>query len=158
MAMRFLCESHRQQLLRSQAVAEIRWDEWMEAGREAFSNKEWLIALRYLGSSYELSELLLKRAAVPLVPCLDRFMLSGHFLAECLRHCGETQLQRHCLLEVHHRLLAMLRSPPGAELPLQRNIEFSLQMLSRHYEELGEGDLLRACEQETRRLLRRSVH
>ena len=158
MAMRFLCESHRQQLQRSQAVAEIRWDEWMEAGREAFSNKEWLVALKYLGSSYELSDLLLKRNAVPLLPSLDRFMLSGHFLAECLRHCGEAQLQRHCLLEVHHRLLAILRSPQGAELPLQHNIEISLQMLSRHYDSAGEADLLLACEQETRRLLRRSVH
>ncbi len=158
MAMRFLCESHRQQLLRNQAVAEIRWDEWMEAGREAFSNKEWLVALRYLGPSYELSDLLLKRAWAPDLPCLDRFMLSGHFLAECLRRCGETQLQRHCLLEVHHRLLAILRSAQGAELPLHRNIEISLQMLSRHYEAVGEADLLVACEQETRRLLCRCVH
>ncbi len=158
MAMRFLCESHRQQLLRSQAVAEMRWDEWMEAGREAFSNKEWLVALKYLGSSYELSELLLKRAWTPLLPCLDRLMVSGHFLAECLRHCGETQLQRHCLLEVHHRLLTTIRSPQGAELPLRANIEISLQMLSRHYSDTGEADLLVACEQETRRMLRRSVH
>jgi hypothetical protein len=158
MAMRFLCESHRQQLLSNQAVAEIRWDEWMEAGREAFSNKEWLVALRYLGASYELSDLLLKRAWTPGLPCLDRFMLSGHFLAECLRHCGEIQLQRHCLLEVHHRLLAILRSPQGADLPLHRNIEISLQMLSRHYDATGEADLLLACERETRRLLRCNVH
>ncbi len=41
MAMRFLCESHRQQLLRNQAVAEIRWDEWMEAGRPLAIKNGW---------------------------------------------------------------------------------------------------------------------
>ncbi len=158
MAMRFLCESHRQQLLRSQAVAEMRWDEWMEAGREAFREKDWVVALRYLGSSYELSDLLLKSAWTLTLPSLDRFMLSGHFLAECLRHCGEVKLQRHCLLEIHYRLLAALRSPQGAGLPLRRNIEISLHMLLRHFKATGEADLIVACEQETRRVLRRSVN
>ncbi|MDF1691910.1 MAG: hypothetical protein P1U47_06035 [Zhongshania sp.] len=158
MTMRFLCETHRQQLLRSQAVAEIRWDEWMEAGREALSQKDWRAALKYLGSSYELSEVLLTQCSVPDLAYLDRYMVSGHFLAECLRHCGELQLQRHCLLEVHYRLLAILRSPQGQGLPLQRNIEISLQMLTRHYDATGEVDSFLACRAETQRLLQRSVH
>ncbi|CAA0102313.1 MULTISPECIES: hypothetical protein [Zhongshania] len=158
MAMQFLCSTHRQQLKRSRVVAENRWDEWMEAGREAFAQRDWQAALKYLGCSFELSEMLLNSEALPTLSNVDRYMVSGHFLAECFGRCHDRCLQRHCLLAVHHHLLKVLRSPQGRGLSLQRNVEISLQMLSRHYEAAGEEEMLQACYQESMRLLKHSYH
>lgn len=158
MAMQFLCSTHRQQLKRSRVVAENRWDEWMEAGREAFAQRDWQAALKYLGCSFELSGMLLNSEALPTLSNVDRYMVSGHFLAECFGRCHDRCLQRHCLLAVHHHLLKVLRSPQGRGLSLQRNVEISLQMLSRHYEAAGEEEMLQACYQESMRLLKHSYH
>ncbi|CAA0092817.1 Uncharacterised protein [Zhongshania aliphaticivorans] len=158
MAMQFLCSAHRQQLKRSKVVAENRWDEWMEAGREAFAQRDWQSALKYLGCSFELSEMLLSNEDLPSLSNIDRYMVSGHFLAECFARCHENCLQRHCLLAVHHHLLKLLRSPQGLGLSLQRNVEISLQMLARHYEAAGEEETLHACYQETTRLLKHRCH
>ena len=158
MSIRFLCDAHRKQLLRSKLVAENRWDEWMEAGREAYAERNWVAALRYLGCSFELSELLLGVERLPDAPSLDRYMLAGHYLAECFARCGDRHLQRHCLLAVHYRLLKTLQSPEGRGLSLQRNVEISLQMLERHYRAENRLDELSHCRRESLRLLQRCYH
>lgn len=158
MAFQFLCAAHRQQLCQDVSAAELRWDEWMSVGRRAFAEKEWRMAVRYLGCSFELSEILLSYEVLPSLAALDRFMVSGHFLAECFANTGNSDLQQHCLLAVHHRLLKVLRSPEGKSLPLQRNVEFSLQMLGRFYEEEGNRDAFEHCQRESRRLLQRCYH
>lgn len=158
MAIQFLCSTHRQQLTRSRVVAENRWDEWMEAGRDAFAQRDWHAALKYLGCSFELSEMLLLGGEKPTISDIDRYMVSGHFLAECFGRCQDSCLQRHCLLAVHHHLLKVLRSPYGRGLSLRRNVEISLQMLSRHYHAAGEEEMLQACYQESMRLLKHSCH
>ncbi|WP_372863868.1 hypothetical protein [Spongiibacter sp.] len=158
MGIRFLCESHRQQLQRSEAVAMQRWEEWMEAGREAYAQREWLPALRYLGCCFELSELMLATTNQSLLHNLDRHMLSGHYLAECFARCGDTDLQQHCLLAVHHRLLQTLRSPAGQGLALRQNVEISLQMLERYYRRANRLDELSHCQRESQRLLRSHCH
>ncbi len=158
MAFHFLCEAHRQQLASAGPAAEQRWEEWMAVGRRAFSARDWTAALRYLGCCFELSEILLAKAPSPSLAALDRFMVSGHFLAECFANAGSGDLQQHCLLAVHHRLLTVLRSPEGRHLPLKRNVEFSLEMLCRYYTEQGNLDAFEHCARESKRLLRRCYH
>jgi hypothetical protein len=158
MAMQFLCSTHRQQLKGCTMVAENRWHEWMEAGREAFAQEDWQAALKYLGCSFELSEMLLESDDLPVLSNIDRYMVSGHFLAECFGRCQDRCLQRHCLLAVHRQLLNMLRSPQGWGLSLNRNVEISLQMLSRHYRSAGEEVMLQDCYEESMRLLKHRCH
>ena len=158
MSIRFLCESHREQLQQSQPVARQRWEEWMEVGREAYARRDWLPALRFLGCSFELSELMMAGNAQPDVPDLDRHMISGHYLAECFARCGEHDLQRHCLLAVHYRLLQTLRNAGERRLPLKYNVEISLQMLERYYRDAGCLDELSHCQRESKRLLARYYH
>lgn len=158
MSIRFLCDSHRQQLQRSEAVAALRWEEWMEAGREAYAQRDWVPALRYLGCCFELSELMLRGAAELLLDDLDRYMVSGHYLSECFARCGDEALQQHCLLAVHHRLLQALRQGEGRRLPLYKNVEISLEMLERFYREGGRLDELAHCRRESRQLLQRCYH
>ena len=158
MSIRFLCDAHREQLQQSQAIACQRWDEWMEAGREAYSRRDWLPALRFLGCCFELSELMMKGNHQPDVPELDRHMISGHYLAECFARCGESDLQRHCLLAVHYRLLQALRNARGRRLPLKHNVDISLQMLERYYRDAGCLDELTHCRRESKRLLVRCYH
>jgi hypothetical protein len=158
MAIQFLCANHRQQLLHSPIVAQARWNEWMETGREAFSQRDWLKALKFLGCSFELSELLLNQTRKPLLSDLDRYMLAGHFLAECFAHCGDVASQRHCLMAVHHRLMAVLTSPEGRGLALKCNVEISLQMLQRHFDKTGESAQIQACYDESMGLLKRAYH
>lgn len=158
MSIRFLCESHRQQLQRSEAVASQRWEEWMEAGREAYAQRDWVPALRYMGCCFELSELMLSGERELALEDVDRHMLSGHYLSECFARCGDPSLQQHCLLAVHHRLLQALRNGLGRRLPLYKNVEISLQMLERFYREGGRMDELAHCQRESRRLLRSCYH
>ncbi|AKH69040.1 hypothetical protein IMCC21906_01362 [Spongiibacter sp. IMCC21906] len=158
MSFQFLCAAHRQQLSSNASAAELRWEEWMETGRRAFADRDWRHAVRFLGCSFELSELLLACDSQPNLDALDRFMVSGHFLAECFANTGNRDLQQHCLLAVHHRLLKVLRTPEGRSLPLKRNIEFSLQMLSRYYEAEGNRDAFDHCQRESQRLLNRCYH
>jgi hypothetical protein len=158
MAMQFLCSTHRDQLKSSTILAQSRWNEWMETGREAFAQRDWQAALKYFGCSFELSEMLLDSDALPVHSNIDRYMVSGHFLAECFGRCQNQCLQRHCLLAVHHHLLTVLRSPDGPSLSLKRNVEISLQMLSRHFEAAGEAAMLQPCYEESMRLLRYSCH
>ena len=158
MAMQFLCSTHRRQLKRCTLVAENRWDEWMEAGRQAFAQRDWQAALKYLGCSFELSEMLLEGDDLPALSNVDRYMVSGHFLAECFGRCQDRCLQRHCLLAVHRHLLNILRSPQGRGLSLKRNVEISLQMLSRHYQSAGEEAMLQDCYEESMRLLKHRCH
>lgn len=158
MAFQFLCATHRQQLSRSPVVSEQRWEEWMEAGRLAFADRDWSLALRFLGCSFELSEIMLSLEPRLSLVALDRYMVSGHFLAEGFANAGNPDLQLHCLLAVHHRLLSIIRSPEGQGLALKNNVEFSLQMLSRFYSERDNAVAFEHCERESRRLLQRCYH
>lgn len=158
MAFQFLCAAHRQQLTLDLAEAQRRWEHWMEVGRKAFAERDWRSAVKFLGCGFELSELMLSDDDNPDLDALDRFMVSGHFLAECFANTGNSDLQQHCLLAVHHRLLKTLRSPAGKTLPLQRNVEFSLQMLCRYYDGQGKRDAFEHCQRESRRLLQRCYH
>ncbi len=158
MAIRFLCPQHREQLLRFDDAGCECWQRWMTAGRQAYAQRDWQEALRFLGSSFELSELVLDQQSSPALDALDRYMVSGHFLAECFVRCGDRALQRHCLLAVHYRLLQALRKPGGTLLPLKHNIEISLQMLERAYRADNRLDELAHCQRESRRLVARCYH
>ena len=158
MAIRFLCASHRAQLEGSTLVAAQRWDDWMERGREAFADKQWLRALQFFGCSFELAEMALAEHCRPTLMALDRYMVSGHFLASCFARCGKPDLQKHSLLAVHYRLLKTLRQPAGAGLSLENNIAISMQMLERCFANAGGSAELDACRRETARLCRRRWH
>lgn len=158
MAIRFLCQQHRDQLANYKDTGSECWQQWMTAGRRAYAERNWQEALRFLGSSFELSELVLDGQSTPALDDLDRFMVSGHFLSECFVRCGDRALQRHCLLAVHYRLLQALRRPSGKLLPLKHNVEISLHMLERAYRADNRLDELAHCQRESRRLVARCYH
>jgi len=54
--MRFLCNSHRQQLLNNEHQVAAIWNEWMQQGYALFEQKQWSKAFQYLGYSYEAAE------------------------------------------------------------------------------------------------------
>jgi hypothetical protein len=100
--------------------------------------REFLRAIRYLGSSFDIGEMLLSQPELLLpeeeMSHVDRFMVAGHYLAEAYGRLGEAELERNYLLIVHQRLMLELGSNTARKPFLKHNIELSLCMLKRHYQ------------------------
>jgi hypothetical protein len=158
MAGKFLCAPHRALLSQDRNIALMRWEEWMTAGQEAMANVQWVEALRYLGCCYELGEMVLEQGDSLSEDDVDRYMVSGHYLAECFARCGARELRCHYLLAVHYQLLQLVSSYGGRNLRLRGNIEFSLQMLERLYVDEGRFGDLQRCREESQRKLAQACH
>lgn len=162
MALGFLCDMHREQLSSRPSLAVSIWDKWIQKGCECFKARDWRRALNYLGCSFELSELMLERGhdgdRDGELRRIDRFMVSGHFLAECFARCDRVDMERHCLLKVHHRLLTDMRARPATGLSLKTNLEISLHMLERHFSAHDEFALLAKCYNEGMLTLQAITH
>lgn len=138
MQTRFLCEIHRNQLRRQPRQALDLWEQWMAMGQQLMERREFSRAIRYLGSSFDIGEMLLSQPELLLpeeeMSHIDRFMVAGHYLAEAYGRLGEPQRERHYLLMVHQRLMLELGSNAARKPFLKHNIELSLCMLKRHYQ------------------------
>jgi hypothetical protein len=138
MPARFLCEIHRNQLRRQPRQALDLWDQWMAVGQQLMERRDYARAIRYLGSSFDIGEMLLSQPEL-LQPeeemsHIDRFMVAGHYLAEAYGRLGEPEQERHYLLVVHQRLMLELGTNTARKPFLKHNIELSLYMLKRHYQ------------------------
>ena len=138
MKMRFLCELHQNQIRRQPRQALDLWDKWMTTGQRLMAQHDYVRAVQYVVSSFDIGTLLLEVPELLLaedeMSHADRFMVAGHYLAEAYRHCGENQKEQNCLTEVHQRLMLELGANTARKPFLKHNIEFSLFMLQRHYQ------------------------
>lgn len=138
MQARFLCEIHRNQLRRQPRQALDLWDQWMAVGQQLMERREFARAIRYLGSSFDIGDMLLCQPELLLpedeMSHIDRFMVAGHYLAEAYGRLGETDVERNYLLAVHQRLMLELGTNTARKPFLKHNIELSLCMLKRHYQ------------------------
>lgn len=138
--MKFLCAQHRQQVVASPQRAEQQWRDWMARGNAHIEAGEWQRACRYIGCSFELAEALLAVSlAQPrdtLRP-IDRYMIAGHHLAECLGQCGETERELHFLLTVHTQLIDWVKQRRPDFSLLKQHLQISLLMLNRYCKRHG---------------------
>lgn len=154
--MQFLCNKHRHWLEHHPDHARACWEKWMQQGYSAMDNHDWKTAISYFGCSYELSEIRLKQIGSgheihPFNP-VDQIMVSGHLLASCLGHAGESEHERHFLIAVHYHLVKAAQKP-GCQPHLKKNVELSLIMLQRHCRLHGEFGGMSACFNQTRTVL-----
>lgn len=107
--MRFMCNTHRQQVLSEPNHAIRFWEQWMEQGQRHFHQCNWIDASHFFGCSFEISEWLIQTSNItdhrntPL-NYAERVMLSGHSLAECYKQLDEKQLELDMLIQVHNLL------------------------------------------------------
>lgn len=138
MQARFLCELHRSQLRRQPRQALDLWEQWMATGQQLMERRDFARAIRYLGSSFDIGEMLLSQPELLLpeeeMSHVDRFMVAGHYLAEAYGRLGEAELERNYLIIVHQRLMLELGTNTARKPFLKHNIELSLCMLKRHYQ------------------------
>lgn len=139
--MKFLCEHHRQQLFNEPRRALARWQEWMAQGNARIEQGDWREACRFVGCSFEVSEwLLLQPGATPVTEswrAVERYMLSGHHLAECLGRCGHTDRELDTLLAVHVQLVSWVKRRQPQYWLLKQHLQISLLMLGRFCNERG---------------------
>ena len=167
--MKFLCEHHRKQLESLPLEAEECWEQWMQSGAKAMTAGEWQLALRYVGSAFEASELMLAQPDLYIdsdeLSNADRFMISGHYLAECLHRIGRNDAERHYLMRVHQRLMNLASDESVGSyqrISVLKNIKVSIALLKRHFERCGESEpvqyILRAAEALTLSMRRCVAH
>lgn len=151
--MRFICNSHRQQLLNNEHQVAAIWNEWMQQGSALFEQKQWSKAFRYLGCSYEAAEwLVIEQKLIGSeteLNHIDRFMIAGHHLAECCSKGGREDLELHFLLSVHYRLIELAKGHHAGFWPISGNLINSVNAIKRHCNDYGEFDGYLDCLTET---------
>ena len=138
--MKFLCEHHRRQLIGQPDLALDHWRQWMDKSSTLMENSDWRPACNLLGCGFELAEWLLDNPQPGQGETLDpvnRYMVTGHQLAECLGRSGRGDLELHFLLTVHLRLIDWVKSRRNNFWLLQQHLRISLAMLSRYRRRRG---------------------
>jgi len=134
--MKFLCEHHREQILNEPTTASTYWSLWVEQGLLCFEQEEWDRAAQFLGCSYEAAEWLLDKPDPVLrkdgLNSIDRYMVSGHHLAEAYGRAGQHDLELNYLIQVHNQLIRLANQGTNQYWPLKHNLEISLIMLNRY--------------------------
>ncbi|MBL4795522.1 MAG: hypothetical protein JKY24_08495 [Pseudomonadales bacterium] len=159
--MQFICDKHRREFLSEPTAALESWEQWMHLGVKAFEREEWDSAILLLGCCYEASEWLLSQPelhepdADNSLNAIDRFMVSGHQLAESYGRKGEYRLELKFLLRVHDYLNSLSRYPQHSlhhnifHLPLKYSLEICQIMLDRYYKQRGDFDEYCHCLEQT---------
>ena len=138
--MKFLCEHHRQAIMEHPDKALGYWRDWMDRGGAMIENGDWRRACPFLGCSFELAEWLLDNPPANdthRFRAIDRYMIAGHQLAECLGRTGEQELELHFLLTVHLRLIDRVRTRQAQYWLLKQQLQLSLAMLTRYRQRRG---------------------
>lgn len=161
--MRFLCETHRQQLLQDVNQVLSHWHEWMRQGDSFLQAEQWADAFRVLGCSFEAAEWLLFDCQTEQQDFshLKHFITAGHRLAGCCRRSGRTDLELHFLLSIHYRLIDLAKSSASEYYPLSLNLQESIQRLKQHSHQHGAFEGYPDCVAETatyQKSLRRHLH
>ena len=167
--MAFLCDRHRRQVLTETTTAISFWEQWMRQGSELFDQRQWQMAANYLGCSFEVAEWLVNKprpvaktdhvteSPANLSP-IDRYMLAGHHLSECLGRCGRSDVELHYLLTVHLTLLNIVKARGYQYWLLKQHLEISLAMLRRYCQLYGAFRGYHDCYLETRLCIDQCMH
>lgn len=146
--MRFLCESHRHEILNTPQIAIEHWEQWMQQARQFMQHQQWQQARSYLGCSYEIAEWLIQQSTATsasqslsshhIIDYAERLMLSGHSLAECFRQSRLHDLELQFLLNTHNYLLST--SKPGIQQHwrLRKYLKISLSTIEHFMQNRGE--------------------
>ena len=159
--MNFLCQHHRQSVFQSPNLALSYWEQWLQISTDHIDNDEWGKATNYLGCCYEVAEWLLdkpQQVQLDRLPHLDRFMISGHYLAESLGRSGKQEQELHFLLTVHSHLVAYVKERRQQHWLLHTHLEISLAMLCRYKELNGPFRAFYDCCRETQLYMNQCSH
>lgn len=134
--MNFMCRYHRQSITQAPDLAVKYWHYWMDLGIEKLQTKCWWEAAKLLGGSFEIAESLIQHDPLPALnhnclSALDRYMISGHHLAESFGQAQRPDLELHFLLKVHQKLIHCAHNSHKHDWPLKENLQLSLHMLER---------------------------
>ena len=138
--MKFLCDHHRQQVLEEPAKALSYWRNWMSRGNALIDEQQWKNACGFIGCSFEVAEWLLGQPAHDADEgqrAVERYMVAGHQLAECLGRTGHPDLELHYLLTVHLQLLERIKQRCAHFWLLRQPLQISRAMLSRYRNQHG---------------------
>ena len=139
--MRFMCQAHRQKLLQKPSEVLSFWDKWLNQGLGHFAEANWHEASRFFGCSFEAGEWLLEKPEVVeklnKFTHIDRYMLAGHYLAECIGKQGYHEKELHLLVQIHQRCLCLSKQGVFKHYPLKHNLEISMAMISRYCQNHG---------------------
>ncbi|MEM8594320.1 MAG: hypothetical protein AAGF06_05825 [Pseudomonadota bacterium] len=147
--MTFLCTHHRNELSKNPIKALHDWQDWIHKGSEHLRCNELSRALSYFGCAFELSELLLEQPSHFIetqLKRIDRFMVSGFYLAELYRQEHQHDLEGQLLVHIHSALEQFSRHSSTLRKRLVDNIEFSALMIEQYYtrsEESAANQLVR---------------
>lgn len=160
--MGFICKHHRQHVLASPPSAIKFWDQWMEQANLHLLERDWREATRYIGCSFEVSQWLLEQPELiqheSSLSYLDRFMVSGHQLTECMGQQQQSRLELHFLLAVHIELMSRARTGNHQHWHLQYCLQRSMGRIKLYCTQHGDFKGYNDCLHETAQYLKRALH
>ena len=159
--MNFLCDHHRQTVLQSPRMALSYWEQWLQISTDHIDNQQWGQATDYLGCCFEVAEWLLDQpqaVSTEKLPHIDRYMVSGHYLAESLGRSQQPEQELHFLLTVHTCLVNYVREKRQQYWLLRTHLEISLSMICRYKQQRGVFKGFYDCCQETQFYLKQCTH
>ena len=156
--MKFICESHRDEILQNPAHAIKHWDVLMKHGLQLLDLGDCQKAIPLMGSSYEIGEWLLSKTEIQpsgnAPSHVDRYTLAGHHLVDCYRINGNQALELHVLLSVHRNLVLLASRQQTREWSVKANITASMYKLQRYIDFYGLFPGYLDLHEETQRVLR----
>lgn len=137
--MNYLCRHHRQELFSQPEKASEYWHQWMRQGGSLIDSGQWREACSFLGCCFELCEWIIQQGNHPGGDhqIVDRYLVSGHILAECLGRSGRIDLELHYLLTVHTSLIERVKNRLPDYWLLKQHLQISLMMLNRYCKQRG---------------------
>ncbi len=161
MTLKYLCPQHRETILSSPMQAKHYWQLWLNQGTNRMDQRDWQQATAYLGSCFEVAEWLLQEPETDSkggLPHLDRYMVSGHYLAECYDRADQHEQALHYLLTVHDTLVKYVRQKQSQYWLLRTHLDISLTMICRYRQHHGAFKGFYDCCRETQLYLRLCTH
>ncbi len=136
MQLQFLDHSHAIYFQHHHQTADDQWYEWIHLAQQQLNHHNFKKAQYFLGCCFDLAKVMIESDShfsnSKLNP-FEKLAVSGHGLAECLKHLNNKSRERHILLATHYTLMQTLREHEHTAHLLQQPIEISCYMLKRHY-------------------------
>lgn len=156
--MDFICSQHRETVLATPTTAISYWGQWMQTGQEHAATGNFSQAHSFIACSFEIANWLLKKPQLiggdKAMSYADRYVESGHQLADCYAEMGRFDLELHYLLAIHHKLCELIESGRYRHFPLQQNLQLSMRKLFVYSNQRGPFNGYQQCCIDTATLLR----
>lgn len=132
--MAFLCRKHFTQLSKNPIKALSHWQDWIKQGSNHMRANDLKAALQYFGCAFEISEMLLMQHCSFIetrLKRIDRFMLTGFYLAEIYKRKGKRNIEGQLLIHIYNCLETFSKQDELLAKRLQGNMEFSALMIEK---------------------------